>query len=460
MTVLFESTRGKAPKIGLVDAALSGLAPDGGLYVPCAFPAFSRAKIESLKGADFLTVATAVLTPFFEDVMDHGEVAALVKGGFSRFSHPDIVPIKDVAPNILMMELFHGPTLAFKDVALQVFGRLLDKLLERRDQRVTIIGATSGDTGSAAIHAVKGSAHARIFMLHPVGRVSDIQRRQMTSVLDENVVNIAVEGSFDDAQAIVKNLLSDPALRAEGLTTVNSINWVRVMVQVAYHAYAALTHPNVDMVVPSGNFGNAYAGHVARKMGFPVGRIVIATNENDILVRALQKGDYSRGTLHATTSPAMDIQVASNFERLLFELLDHDATALQALMDQLDQTGGFQLYEDVLAKAAPLFATYMTDEAACADEMRRTYQETGMLVDPHTAVGLHAARAWQAENGGTSMVLSTAHPSKFPDVVEAATGVHPDLPPSWADLLERGEKCLTAPADHNAVRAIMKEYSI
>ncbi|MCK5576416.1 MAG: threonine synthase, partial [Sphingomonadales bacterium] len=284
MTIKFESTRGKAPAIGLVDAALSGLAPDGGLYVPCAFPSFSADDIAALKGKDFLTVAAAVLAPFFEGVMNKDDVDALVKDGFSRFTDPAIVPIREMAPNVLMMELYHGPTLAFKDVALQVFGRLLDRLLAQRDAHVTIVGATSGDTGSAAIHAVMGSKRARIFMLHPLGRVSDVQRRQMTSVMDDNVVNIAIDGSFDDAQAIVKALLSDPDLRAEGLTTVNSINWVRVMVQVAYHAYAAITHPGVDMVVPSGNFGNAYAGHVARKMGFPIGRIVIATNENDILV--------------------------------------------------------------------------------------------------------------------------------------------------------------------------------
>jgi len=443
--VFYESTRGEAPVLGFEDVLLKGLAADGGLYWPQSFP---QLDFDALKGADYRAVAQAVMTPF---VGETAGLAALIDKAYASFAHREVAPLRQLGAQEWLMELYHGPTLAFKDVAMQLLGHLFDDVLEHRGGRVTVIGATSGDTGSAAIEAFAGKAHADIVILHPKGRTSEVQRRQMTTVMDSNVHNIAVEGTFDDCQAMVKAMFADQAFAERvSMSGVNSINWARVMAQTVYYVTASLAlggpDRSVSFSVPTGNFGDILAGLVAKRMGVPIERLVIATNVNDILTRTLETGRYEVTSVTATTSPSMDIQVSSNFERLLFEAHDRDADAVRRLMASLKQTGAFTLETGPLEAIRSDFDAGRADE----DEVTRTIQQVArdhaMLIDPHTAVGVAVARK-QAGSEGPMIVLGTAHPAKFPDAVEQASGERPGLPPRLADLFEREERFTTLPND-------------
>jgi len=444
----YVSTRGGAEPVPFTAALLAGLAPDGGLYVPEERPA-------PVVASPSFAETTARVAAAFTDDIDPTVLAGAASAAAASFSHPATTPLVQTGPAAWIMELHHGPTLAFKDVAMQLLGRLFERVLSESGERITIIGATSGDTGGAAIEALKGRSRIDVVMLHPEGRISDVQRRFMTTVEADNIANVAIDGSFDDCQRIVKALLGDPALREEaGLSAVNSINWARIMAQSVYYlqACAALAGDVVNFSVPTGNFGDALAGWVAKRLGAKVGRIVVATNENDILHRALKAGRYEPGAAKPTISPAMDIQVASNFERILFEALDRDPVETRMLMESLKTKGGFDIPAPALEGLRADFVSARVDRAGTEDEMRRALAETGHLVCPHTAVGLAAARRLGPElEGGPLVALATAHAAKFPEVVEAATGVRPPLPERYADLYERNERFARLPADEGAV---------
>ncbi len=445
------STRGNDAGRSFEDVLLAGLAPDGGLYVPEEWPNFPKGEWRGLRNLSWGGVAAMIMKPFVGDFLTGQELHALVEDAQATFHHTATTPLKQLDDALFLLELFHGPTLAFKDVAMQILARMMDIALMRRGQRVTIIGATSGDTGSAAIEAFRHSSRVNIFILHPHERVSPIQRRQMTTVEAPNVFNIAIEGDFDDCQALVKAMFNDAPFRERmNLAGVNSINWARILAQVIYYATSALALGAPDRslcyVVPTGNFGDIFAGYVARQMGLPIDRLVIATNVNDILHRALTTGRYETGRVVPTTSPSMDIQVSSNFERLLFDALERDPSRLRALMEQLSQSGGFSIPEDARAYIRQLFASGRADEEAVRATIRETYEKTGEIVDPHTAVGLHVA---QEHIAPSHMVvsLSTAHPAKFPDAVEAAINVRPPLPEHVADIMKKEERFTVLPAD-------------
>ena len=452
----YQSTRGEAPELGFEDVLLTGLARDGGLYVPVRWPQVSATTLRGWRGKPYEDVAFDVLHPFVGGAIPDAEFKAMLAKAYGTFGHPAVAPLKQLDDNQWLLELFHGPTLAFKDVAMQLLSRLMDWALEKRGTRATIVGATSGDTGGAAIEAFKSSRHASIFILHPHGRVSDVQRRQMTTVTSLNVHNIAIEGTFDDCQAIVKALFNDLAFRDRvGLAGVNSINWARIMAQTVYYVTAALSlgAPDklVSFTVPTGNFGDIFAGLVTKRMGVPVDRLVIATNVNDILARALKTGRYETRGVHASSSPSMDIQVSSNFERLLFEVYRRDAADVRRLMAGLAQSGAFHIAPDALTEIRNEFDAAATDEAGTAATIRATLAETGELLDPHTAVGYAVARA-QTPSATPMVTLATAHPAKFPDAVEKASGVRPALPSRLAGLLTAQERYTVLPNSHQAVR--------
>ncbi len=456
------STRGMAPVLGFEGALLSGLARDGGLYVPETIPALDRATIEGFAGRSYGAVAERVIAPFTADCFAPGVLGRMIAEAYAAFRHPAVTPLAQLDANLFLLELFHGPTLAFKDVAMQLLGRMMGEVMSRRGQRTAIVGATSGDTGAAAIEAFKGLPAADVFVLYPHGRVSEVQRRQMTGVDAPNVHAVAIEGTFDDCQALVKALFNHHAFRDEvNLGGVNSINWGRVLAQVVYYFVAATAlgapHRAVSFAVPTGNFGDVLAGLVAKRMGLPVGRLVVATNENDILARCLASGTYAVRGVVPTQSPSMDIQVSSNFERLLFEAYDRDAEAIRGLMGGLAQSGRFTVAAGPLARVGNDFDAVRVDETETRDEMARTWRDTGMIVDPHTAVGVAAARRHAATAGGIpTIVLGTAHPAKFPDAVERATGTRPVLPPHLADLMRRPERVSVLPADLAAVERFMR----
>jgi threonine synthase len=450
------STRGEAPPIDFAGAVLEGLAPDGGLYLPEVWPTLTPDQLRGLRGASYVEVALAVLTPLVGDAIPGPTLRDLCAAAWSRFDHGDVAPLTRLGDDLHVLELFHGPTLAFKDVALQLLGRLYGHLLATRGERRVVLGATSGDTGSAAIEGCRGLPGLDVFILHPAGRPSEVQRRQMTTVLDGNVHNAAVRGTFDDCQALVKALFRDPAARAElKLTAVNSISWARVAAQIVYYVTAALQlgapDAEVDFTVPTGNFGDVFAGWCARRMGVPIRRLVIATNRNDLLERALRTGRYEVRGVHPTLSPSMDIQVSSNFERLLFEAGGRDPRRVVAWMDELARDGAFTVGDDVLASLRATFDAASVDDETTLAVMRNVYAEHGVLLDPHTAVGVGAARA-RALPGAPMVVLATAHPAKFPEAVHAATGVHPALPPRLADLFDRPERFDRLDADVDALR--------
>jgi threonine synthase len=461
--VLHVSTRGEAPVLGFADALLAGLARDGGLYVPESWPTLTRDTLQAFAGMPYAEVAKAVLGPLTEGDIATDAFAQMVDEAYASFRHPAVCPLTQLDDNLFVLELFHGPTLAFKDVAMQLLGRLMNHVLEARGVRATIVGATSGDTGSAAVDAFKGLDQVDIFILYPHGRVSDVQRRQMTGVDAPNVHAIAVEGTFDDCQAIVKGLFNHARFRDElQLSGVNSINWARVAAQAVYYFTAAVAlgspHRPVSFSVPTGNFGDILAGWVAKQMGLPIGRLMIGTNANDILARALGSGSYEIRGVQPTTSPSMDIQISSNFERLLFEAYGRDAEAVRRLMASLTQSRSFLIDAEPLARIRAEFAAHAVDEAAVAEEMRDTYRSTGYVLDPHTAVGTRAARGLLRDQPDVPVVaLATAHPAKFPDAVERATGLRPTLPPHLDDLLDRPERFTVLPNQQVAVERVIRE---
>ena len=455
------STRGAAPALDLAEVTLAGLARDGGLYVPAEWPVFSAEQIAAMAGLSYADLAVAVMTPFVAGTIAPKDFARLVAEAYGNFDHRAVTPLRQSGPDEWVLELFHGPTLAFKDCALQLLGPLFDHLLERDKSRVTIVGATSGDTGSAAIEACRDRDALDIFILYPHGRVSEIQRRQMTTVPSTNVHCLAVDGTFDDCQALVKGMFDDVAFRdAHKLAAVNSINWTRIMAQVVYYFHAALAlgapQRSVAFSVPTGNFGDIFAGYVAAQMGLPIASLCIATNRNDILARFMAGGDYHVTGVMPTVSPSMDIQVSSNFERLLFDLMGRDGTAIAGLMNDLKTTGQFSVSENVLAQARDLFRAGTVDEAGTLAVIAEEWQRTGVLVDPHTAVGIGAGRVFK-QDGVPLVHLATAHPAKFPDAVEKATGVRPALPARLADLTTREERFDVVANDLGAIQAFVAE---
>ncbi|MBY8825396.1 threonine synthase [Sphingomonas colocasiae] len=457
------STRGSAPALDFESVTLAGLATDGGLYVPEKWPSLSQDEIAGMAGLSYVETAVRVIAPFVGDALDEDALRALCTQAYGRFEHDAVTPLVQLDHRHWLLELFHGPTLAFKDVALQLLGLLFERFLSNRDTHLTVVGATSGDTGSAAIDALAGRAKVDIFMLHPDGRVSDVQRRQMTTVLAPNVHNIAIQGDFDQAQAMVKAMFADPDFSGRfALSAVNSINWARLMAQVVYYFYAAVRlgapHRPVAFSVPTGNFGDVFAGYVAAKMGLPVARLIVATNINDILHRALSAGDYSQGTVVPTATPSMDIQVSSNFERLLFDLNGRDAFQLAESMREFETNRAISLTTRQREGASAIFTSARVDGDDMQMAMRWACERAGQVIDPHSAIGLAAAaRAEDLAAGVPIVTLATAHPAKFPDAVERATGARPALPPRVANLFEREERYTVLPATLDAVTAYIAE---
>ncbi len=439
------STRGQAPVRDFAGVLLAGLAEDGGLYVPEAWPQLGPADWRSLRGLPYPALAARLLQSFVGTAIAPEVVAAICHDAYAGFGHPAVVPLIQLDTNLFVQELFHGPTLAFKDMAMSVLGRLFDHVLETRGERVTIVGATSGDTGSAAIEAFAGRARADIVILHPHNRTSAVQRRQMTTVQAANVANIAIEGTFDDCQDLVKALFADAAFRAEmRLSAVNSINWARIAAQIPYYAAAALAlggpEREVAFSVPTGNFGNVLAAWSARRMGLPVARLVVGSNRNDILARFLDSNDMSMRPVEPSLSPSMDIQVSSNFERLLFELLDRDAAATASIMAGFRQTGRMAVPDAAWHRVRTLMHGFRLDDPGTEAEIARLHAATGYIADPHSAVGIAAARALPAGHGVPTVAVATAHPAKFPDAIERAIGQRPALPARLADLFQREER--------------------
>ncbi|MEQ8281900.1 MAG: threonine synthase [Parvibaculum sp.] len=458
----YVSTRGAAPELDFEDALLAGLARDGGLYVPAEWPQLSERKIKALAGLPYEEVAFRVMRPYIGPSIDDSTLQRMLVRAYAGFNHRAIVPLTQIGPGDWLLELFHGPTLAFKDVAMQILARLFDHVLAARGRRITVVGATSGDTGSAAIEAFKGRDTTDIFILHPKGRVSEVQRRQMTTVLDANVHNIAVDGSFDDCQALVKAMFNDHRFRDEvALAGINSINWGRVMAQIVYYftSAVALGAPAraVAFSVPTGNFGDIFAGYAAARMGLPVARLIVATNVNDILARALETGRYEVGTVVPTISPSMDIQVSSNFERLIHDAYGRDGAAVTRLMQSLTQSGAFEIDAVRLDAIRAMFGAARANEQETRAAIEATLKATGELVDPHTAVGLAVAAKLRGDADVPMVTLATAHPAKFPDAVEEATGIRPALPPAMADLFTREERLTVLPNDLTAVEAFIRE---
>lgn len=446
------STRGQAPVLSFEDVMLTGLARDGGLYVPESWPHMSPAEISALRGMSYEDAAFEVMRRFTGDCFTDHEFREIIARAYAGFGHRARAPMVQTGPNEWMLELHHGPTLAFKDFALQLIGQMFEVVLKRRGERVTIVGATSGDTGSAAMEAFRGSDVADVFFLHPAGRISEVQRRQMTTPVEPNVHAIAVEGTFDDCQARVKDMFNDFAFREEvGLAAANSINWARVMAQVVYYFTAAVAvgAPDraVSFSVPTGNFGDIFAGHVARKMGLPIETLIIATNENDILHRMMQTGTYEMQGVTPTIAPSMDIQVSSNFERLLFELYDKDGAAVDQSMQELKEAGRFALGQGALTVLREGYASARADKAEAMATIRALMAENGQVFDPHTAIGLVAAKACRADPAIPMITLGTAHAAKFPDAVEAACGIRPELPHRMADIYQRKERLVTIAND-------------
>ncbi len=456
----YVSTRGQAPVRDFSGVLLAGLAEDGGLYVPQSWPVLSAAEWRALRGLSYDELAARLLLPFVGDAIPFATLRAICGEAYAGFGHPAVVPLLQLDTGLWVQELFHGPTLAFKDMAMQVLGRLFDHVLEAAGRRVTIVGATSGDTGSAAIAACAGRARVDVVILHPEGRTSEVQRRQMTTVAAPNISNIAVAGTFDDCQDLVKAMFADAPFRAElRLSAVNSINWARVAAQVPYYAAAALAlgapEREVAFSVPTGNFGNVLAAWVARRMGLPIGRLIVGANRNDILARFLADNDMSLRGVEASLSPSMDIQVSSNFERLLFELLDRDAAATHAAMAGFRATGRLAVPEPAWRQATALFTGFRLDDAGTLAEIRRLHGATGYAADPHSAIGIAAARAHPVA-GMPTVAVATAHPAKFPDAMERAIGLRPPLPARLADLYQRPERYTRAPNDLAAIEALVR----
>lgn len=453
MAIRYRSTRGRAPELSFADVLLTGLAPDGGLYVPATWP--DRVTVDADLPYD--AFAANVMWPFVEGSIPRAEFDAICASAYATFDSPEVIPIRPLADGIELVELFHGPTLAFKDVAMQLLGRLFDHELGRRGARITIVGATSGDTGSAAIEAFRDRDNVDIVILHPHGRTSEVQRRQMTTVHAPNVFNVAVEGTFDDCQDLVKSMFADEPFRERvGLSAVNSINWARVMAQVVYYHWAARRGAGepVSITVPTGNFGNVFAGRVAKRMGAPIGEFVVASNKNAILTQLFTTGAMTIGAVEPTLSPSMDIQVSSNLERLLFELLGNDGAALRSFMERFRTDGHVALPPELVPRLQEGWVGESLDDEQTLQIMSDVHEESGVTIDPHTAVGVGAAR--RRTDASLRMVMATAHPAKFPDAVEKATGRRPPLPARLADLLDREERFTVLPNELQVVEAFVE----
>lgn len=454
------STRGQAPELGFGEAMMTGLARDGGLYVPETIPQFSAEEIKSLSGLSYEEVAFRVMRPFIAGFFSDDELKSLLSKAYANFGHTARAPLVQLAPHHFLLELFHGPTLAFKDFAMQIIGQMMQAALAKTGERITIVGATSGDTGSAAIEAFRGLSNVDVFILFPHGRVSDVQRRQMTTPSEANVHALAMEGDFDDCQARLKDMFNDFDFRdGVRLAGVNSINWARVLAQVVYYFTSAVSlgapDRKISFTVPTGNFGDVFAGYIAKKMGLPIDRLVIATNQNDILDRTLKGGEYRTNGVKPSISPSMDIQVSSNFERALFDALDRDGAAVRALMEGLKQGGGFTIPEEAMQKLRAEFDAGACSEAETLATIASLRQETGELLCPHSAVAVKVANEHLGEV--PMITLATAHPAKFPDAVEAATGIRPGLPPRMGDLFERPERVTRVPNDLVALKALIRD---
>ena len=454
----YVSTRGGVSPVSFSEAVMMGLATDGGLLLPERFPAVDPQTLRRWAGLPFRELAVEVMYPYVGDDISRDELTALVDRSYAGFSHPEITPVVQ-AGDLRILELFHGPTAAFKDVALQFLGNLFELILERSGGHLNIIGATSGDTGSAAIYGVRGQKRIDIFILHPHKRVSPIQERQMTTVLDENVHNIAIKGTFDDGQRIVKELFNDLSFKAEyNLGAVNSINWARILAQVVYYFYAWGRTSGGDTAlkavfsVPTGNFGDIFAGYVALRMGLPIERLILATNRNDILSRFVNTGVYQAGDVHPTISPSMDIQVSSNFERYLYFLMGEQPERVKALMAQMAREGRIEVDEQKRAEVARVFQAAAVSEEETREQIRATYEGTGYILDPHTAVGVKAAADFPG-----AICLATAHPAKFGDAVRDAIGVEADPPPSLQGLMEKETRCALLEADGAVIKAFVQE---
>lgn len=455
------STRGQAPALSFEEVVLTGMASDGGLYVPETLPSFTREALADMAGLSYADIAFRVMRPFVGGEIDDTTFYELVVDAYSTFSHDAVVPLKQLDANHFLLEQFHGPTLAFKDVALQLLGRILDHFLKKRGERAVIMGATSGDTGSAAIEGCRHCDNLDIFILHPYNRVSEVQRRQMTSVLADNVFNVAIEGNFDDAQAMVKASFADQAfLNGTRLVAVNSINWARIMAQMVYYVAAGVAlgapHREVSFCVPSANFGNVFAGYMANKMGLPVKQFIVATNANDILHRTLADNDFSKKELAATLAPSMDIVVSSNFERLLFDAYGRDGKAVAELLERFRHEPA-ALAEAPLNKLREKFSSYSVDDATILEVIREAHRRTGEVLDPHTATGYRAAERARADAATPVITLATAHPAKFADAVIQAGFDGVALPPHMSDLLEREERYSVLPAELDAVQRFVAE---
>jgi threonine synthase len=467
MSMLYISTRGQAAPASFAQVLLAGLAPDGGLYVPQSWPAFSPEDLRDLAGRPYAHVAAQVLSRFTGDAFTGAQLDEMCADAYATFAHPAVTPLRQLDADLWMLELHHGPTLAFKDVAMQILARMYDAVLHGTGRTLTIVCATSGDTGGAAVEAFRGARHARIVVLFPHERISEVQRRFMTTTRDNNVRTVAVDGTFDDCQAIVKSLFADERFRTDvDLSGVNSINWARVAAQAVYYFTSALALGAPDravrFVTPTGNFGDALAGFVAHRLGLPMAGIVAATNRNDIVARALDAGRYVRGEVCATQSPAMDIQVASNFERLYFEAVRRDGVETARAFRAFAKEGGIDLPPGAFAMMQELFSGISVSEADTTRTLVSVLNETGALVDPHTAVGLAAARQMADAEEDTSVptvVLSTAHPAKFPDAVKAATGLDPDLHPRCRGLMDKVERIDRLPADADAIKSYVRAFA-
>ncbi|CAN7207168.1 MULTISPECIES: threonine synthase [Ensifer] len=459
--VKYISTRGEAAPLGFCDALLAGLARDGGLYLPREWPTLSKKEIRALRGKSYQDIAFAVLEPFIHGEIPSAKFREMIDEAYATFRHPAIAPLVQTGPNAFVIELFHGSTLAFKDVAMQLLARLMDYVLAERGERATIVGATSGDTGGAAIDAFAGRERTDIFILFPHGKVSAVQQRQMTTSKAGNVHAIAVKGNFDDCQNLVKGMFNDAAFRDRvKLSGVNSINWARIMAQIVYYFTTAIAlggpDRKISFTVPTGNFGDIFAGYVAKRMGLPIDKLVVATNENDILARTLKTGRYEMRGVKATTSPSMDIQISSNFERLLFEANDRDPAEVRSAMDSLKQSGSFAIREKALKAIRKEFQAGRASEKDVARTIAKTLEKTGYLLDPHSAIGVFVAA--KHEKASAPMVtLATAHPAKFPDAVKSASGIDPALPTWLADLMNREERFDILDADLKSVETFIGE---
>lgn len=456
------STRGQGKPQTFEQVLLTGLAPDGGLYVPESLPQISAEQMTAWKSLSYPQLAVEIAQLFIGDEIPAAELQSIIEDSYRDFDHPDVAPLVELGADEYVLELFHGPTLAFKDFALQVLGRLLDYVLTKNDQRVVILGATSGDTGSAALEGCRHSDHVDIFILHPYQRVSDVQRKQMTTVPGDNVFNLAVEGNFDDCQRLVKAAFADQSFLPDGrqLVAVNSINWARILMQIVYYFSAALKlgapEKSVSFSVPTGNFGDIYAGYLAKEMGLPVDRLIVATNKNDILHRFISNNDYSVTDLSKTYSPSMDILVSSNFERYLFDLFDRDGEKLAEFMHAFGKQA-LQVSEQQWREVTTIFDSASVDDQTTCEVIAAIKAENDMLLDPHTAVGVHSARLCREKSAAPIVTLATAHPAKFSDAVTAAGLPVPELPPHMQDLFEREERYQVVPAELQAVTAYIAE---